>query len=367
MDFWLLIIVTTTLVAVVFVLLSGIARNRIVGFAGHDREFYKSRISEIEQDEKLGRIDPAEAEIIRTQEARKLLGLQGDKEEESSLGPSAGRNLLIASGIFVPLFSAVFYLATSAYAPSFGLFEPDQGIEGRSVQELLRSAERRLALAPDDANGWKVLAPVYLSLGQADKGVAAFRQAIALTEREPGLLTALGEALVVEQGGQVNTEALELFKEAVGKDPENDLSRYYIGLSNAQNGQPNLAISQWESILEKQADNQQWVAFLRERIASVKQGTELSRMPALDQDTVEAMRELDESDRAEMINQMVESLAARLEDNPDDQVGWERLIRSYLVLGRKEEFLKAIESAKNQFPDNAEFLAKLKTIEGEYR
>ena len=83
----------------------------------------------------------------------------------------------------------------------------------------------------------------------------------------------------------------------------------------------------------------------------------------VDEETIEAMNELEQSEQAEMINQMVASLAQRLEENPDDQIGWERLIRSYIVLGRKSDTLEAIKKAKEQFPESTEFLSKLDEIE----
>jgi cytochrome c-type biogenesis protein CcmH len=40
---------------------------------------------------------------------------------------------------------------------------------------------------------------------------------------------------------------------------------------------------------------------------------------------------------------MVEQLDQRLRDNPDDPAGWQRLIRSYVVLGRTDEARAALE------------------------
>ena len=42
-----------------------------------------------------------------------------------------------------------------------------------------------------------------------------------------------------------------------------------------------------------------------------------------------------------MIENMVSGLASRLEDNPSDLAGWERLGRSYMMLGRNQEGLRA--------------------------
>ena len=48
-------------------------------------------------------------------------------------------------------------------------------------------------------------------------------------------------------------------------------------------------------------------------------------------------------ERAAFIRSMVTRLAERLEDNPGDSAGWERLIRAYEVLGENE---KAAEARK---------------------
>ncbi|NQV56360.1 MAG: c-type cytochrome biogenesis protein CcmI, partial [Rhodospirillales bacterium] len=48
---------------------------------------------------------------------------------------------------------------------------------------------------------------------------------------------------------------------------------------------------------------------------------------------VEAVSKLSESERGEFIRSMVNRLAARLRDNPNDGPGWRRLARAYKVLG----------------------------------
>jgi cytochrome c-type biogenesis protein CcmH len=47
-------------------------------------------------------------------------------------------------------------------------------------------------------------------------------------------------------------------------------------------------------------------------------------------------------DRKAMIEGMVASLDARLRDNPGDAEGWQRLIRSYAVLGEAEAAADAV-------------------------
>ena len=43
------------------------------------------------------------------------------------------------------------------------------------------------------------------------------------------------------------------------------------------------------------------------------------------------------ADRNQMIRTMVQRLADRLKENPDDRAGWQRLARAYNVLGETEK------------------------------
>ncbi len=59
---------------------------------------------------------------------------------------------------------------------------------------------------------------------------------------------------------------------------------------------------------------------------------------------------------AESIEKMVDSLAARLKQNPDDQQGWFMLGRSYMVMGRYAEASNAYAQLQKLVGDNANVL-----------
>ncbi len=66
--------------------------------------------------------------------------------------------------------------------------------------------------------------------------------------------------------------------------------------------------------------------------------------------------------QAAMIRAMVEGLAARLEQTPNDVDGWVRLIRSRKVLGESEKAEQAFHRAMELFKDAPAEQAKIVTI-----
>lgn len=60
---------------------------------------------------------------------------------------------------------------------------------------------------------------------------------------------------------------------------------------------------------------------------------------------------------AEDINAMVEKLAARMQENPDDTNGWLMLARSYKMLGRYDEAVAAFGKAEKAVAEDPELLA----------
>ncbi len=68
------------------------------------------------------------------------------------------------------------------------------------------------------------------------------------------------------------------------------------------------------------------------------------------------------AERDKFINQMVEGLAARLKENGKDLEGWMRLLRSYMVLGRRDEAVAALSSARGQFTGDEKSLAELNVL-----
>jgi len=72
---------------------------------------------------------------------------------------------------------------------------------------------------------------------------------------------------------------------------------------------------------------------------------------------VQAAQEMSVEDRAEMILDMVESLAAKLEDNPNNAEGWARLLRARTVLGQSEKLEADKARVREIFKDDPQTLS----------
>ncbi|WP_409432398.1 hypothetical protein ACJ3XI_09300 [Litorimonas sp. RW-G-Af-16] len=64
------------------------------------------------------------------------------------------------------------------------------------------------------------------------------------------------------------------------------------------------------------------------------------------------------------ISAMVEGLALRLADNPDDPEGWTRLIRSRIVLGDFEGLIREHQQMRNVYKDRPEVITKISEESG---
>ena len=78
-----------------------------------------------------------------------------------------------------------------------------------------------------------------------------------------------------------------------------------------------------------------------------------------------AAADMSPEERMEMIRSMVEGLAARLEENPDDPEGWRRLARSYTVLGEPEKATDALRRAVELVPDDLTLHTYARALAGE--
>ena len=210
------------------------------------------------------------------------------------------------------------------------------GLNTREVSGLVPFLIQRVRQYPGDARAWRYLGEAYMAAQDPRDAAKAFGKVIELTGRgDAALDAAYGEALVVANNGAVPQEAEEAFTAALAVDPGNAPARFYLGLARvARNDRPG-AIQIWQSLLDDTPVTSPLHQLLVDRIAMLtSQGLAGGKGAA-------------PNPRA-----MVAMLAARLKADPNDALGWVRLMRAYTVLGEMEKAKQALADARKAFPDN---------------
>ncbi|MEP9355184.1 c-type cytochrome biogenesis protein CcmI [Xanthobacter sp. KR7-65] len=357
-----------------------------------DLAVYRDQLAEIARDAKAGRLPAAEAEAARVEVARRMLAADALREGESSATTPAGldgtdasaaarrrRAAALAALLFVPAFAAALYATMgSPGLPGAPLAERLTAAPDRSdVAILVRRVEEHLQKNPNDGQGYEILAPIYLRLGRPEDAARAYGEAIRILGPTAERQSSRGEALVVAAEGLVTADAARAFALALALDPSEPRSAYFLGLAAEQDGRAPDAARIWSDMLARApagAPYRPMVAAALARVGgappsiSSPPGTPPMAAPTPGQPgpaaaDVAAAAQMSPQDRDAMVRGMVDRLAERLAQQPEDIEGWLRLIRAYGVLGEKAKAEAALKSARTAFKDDAAALARLDAAE----
>ncbi|TIQ34284.1 MAG: c-type cytochrome biogenesis protein CcmI [Mesorhizobium sp.] len=358
MLFWVIAAILT-LGASLAVLLPLAGGTKGASAAGdHDLEVYRDQLSELDRDMARGLIQPGEAEEARAEIGRRILRLgSGSQAGTDAPRPSRSARLVATVAVLaVPLVSWGLYGELgSPDLPSQPLAERlAKNPADSSVDELIARAEAHLAANPSDGKGWDVLAPVYLRLQRYTDAVTAYRNAIRLDGDSAVRQAGLGEAIANAAGGIVSADAQNAFEAALKLDPANAKANFYLAMGLAQEGKKAEAAAAWQKMLGQLAPDSPWRSAVQQALADTAEATAGKPTAGPDADQVEAAQQMSPQDRRAMIETMVAGLDDRLKQNPRDEEGWMRLIRSYVVLGKADEARDALGRAVAAFGADSE-------------
>ena len=349
MFFWILVAVLTAAVAAVL-LLPLLRPVTVEEDASHDVEVYRDQLEELKRDEATGLIGAGEAELARAEVARRLITAK-KAEEKRAAGSTARRNRLAQAFVIVllPALGLCLYLGTGRPdLPSQPLAERLAN-PGDDINMLIARAENHLARNPDDGAGWDLLAPIYYRSGRMEEAANAYRQALRLLGPSTARLDGSAETLIALSNGVVTAEARAQLQQSLALEAGNPRAKYYLALALEQEGKRDEARAAYEALAKESPADAPWLPLVNQRIAG------LANAPGgPSAEDVAAAENLSAGDRQEMIAGMVEGLAAKLQENPDNLEGWLRIIRSYVVLDQRPKAEAALRTALNTFPPESD-------------
>jgi cytochrome c-type biogenesis protein CcmH len=334
LEFLLALLTTAT----VGVLLIPLLRSRTASTGRLDGELaiYRDQLAEIERERAAGTLPESEAAAARIEVERRILAAGDQPPPLARADATLHKVLPPVLALAIPLLALGLYLQTGRpglpAAPfAAGQPPPASADEPFSVEKLLAAARARLAAQPDD----------------------------------PEALSALGEALTLEANGTVTRPAVDAFNKALAARADDPRALYYLGLHEAQSGDSRAALARWRALLAKSPTDAPFLPMLRAEIERVAKAAGLdpdippapTGMPQPSREQQDAMASMTPEQRQQAIRGMVEGLAARMKENPQDRAGWLRLANAWKVLGENGSAADAYAKADALGPVDARILA----------
>ena len=405
--FWVIIAAMT--LAVVATLVVPILRNRPAGWRRDDfnRQVYRDQLRELELDVERGVITADEAEAARVEIQRRLIATgEPDANPDDAVAPARGpvhRAAVASLAILVPTLGLAIYVwignpgapgappgrphpplnASAGQTTAQARPAPASGeMSQHELDENIAKLRARLTDEPNDIQGWLLLARSLTVTERHSEAAAAYQKAFDLDPGNIDAKTSAAEALVLATGGRVTPEAETIFRDVLSTRPNDPASRYYIALGKAQAGAFREAFDMWRSLLLDSPPDAPWRGAVAQRVRDMAERLELdvatvapqaltgapaapAARPAArprQQETgaaaprgpsaedMAAAAKMSPEERQQMIRGMVEGLAERLQDEPNDSQGWQRLVRVYGVLGEPEKAYATMDRALANLP-----------------
>ena len=376
---------------------------------------YRDQLTEVERDRERGLIAETEAEAARIEIGRRLLATDPPKAKSDparDVGQDRKQHRLSARAVMIGVAALLPALALGLYLAYGSPRLPDQPLAARlqdpasdqNLAALVARVEARLREHPEDGEGWEVIAPVYMAWRRYTDAADAYAQAGRLLGESPKRLSGYGQALVLANDGVVSEDARRALARAAELDPDLIEPRILIAIAKEQDGQFAAAIEAWRALLAKgSSGDAPWRDMVRQRIAADEghlagksaPGAPLAGKPVAGEPSggasvggqgggavaskpegtspeaeggaptageMAAAQNLSPAERQAMIEQMVQRLAARLDQQGNDLGGWLKLVRAYSVLDRKDDAMKALAKARVQFSGDATALGQLDAL-----
>ena len=338
--------------------------------AEYDVAVYYDQLQEVDRDRTRGLIDDSQADAARGEIERRLLA--AGRAADLTGKPRVRRHVTLAAAlvVLVPLASVPLYLNLGnpgLPAQPFATREapPENTNEvAEAVRERLAEAEAQTRATPDDPRSWLDLGRLRLVANDVEGAETALARARSLAPSRSEIASAHGEALARLADGQVTPAARAAFVAALEGDAGDPRARYFLALGDYQSGREQDALDAWSALAKGAPANTPWLPTVLARITET--AADLGHdptdwLPVQRGPTgadIAAAQDMTEDERQEMIRSMVDGLAARLQDEPDDLAGWRMLARSWEMLGDPAAAAKAYARAIALDPEHPETLLR---------
>ncbi len=333
-----------------------------------DLAVYRGQLAEVDRDLARGIIGADEAEGLRIEIKRRILGL--DRVAPAAVRGTRPSDLVLPMVVLGVTFAGAValygWLGAPGYAdlphadrvaraevlkaerPSQAEAEaeaakgrPAPAAPAADYAKLMDELRAAVAQRPDDATGLRLLADNERRLGNLAASARAQEQLVKVLGGKATAddHAALADSLVTAAGGIVTAEAEAAIVDSLKVDGTNGTARLYAGLLEAQTGRPDRAFLLWRDLRKDSPADAPWVEYIdgQMEMLAAAAGAEYTPPEGIGPmaGDIAAAAEMSAEDRAEMIKGMVAGLEERLFNEGGSAAEWAQLLTALGVLGDK--------------------------------
>lgn len=324
------------------------------------------QLAEIDRDQARGLISETEARDAAIEIKRRLLALSNAAPDRKRATGRGGWILGIAIVVVGATGVGLYGKFGQPGMPSVPFAErSDERQASAQIVELAEELRTRLMAAEGGGphDGWILLGQTYMRMNNYAGAAEAFGVAAGHPEATSSTFSQAAEAMIAAENGVVTPPAQAVIDRAVELDPLNPAAVYYQAISLEQSGRGVTAYEILVDRVRQETEITPWMDFYIARINQI--GGRIGRpavgpamllagaggAPGPNADEVAAAADMSPEERAAFVQSMVDRLAARLEEEPDDLEGWLRLANAYRVLGDDGAARDALSQAEPLLPE----------------
>ncbi|WP_454694198.1 c-type cytochrome biogenesis protein CcmI [Achromobacter aegrifaciens] len=219
------------------------------------RDFYRAQREQLQRDLNNGSLtasawtraeDELQRDLLQDLELRQVRSI-------SWAGQRAGIVAACLLTLLIPVAAVSLYghLGNPRAAASAGpgqRAEPHAAETANDMTLAINALAQRLRAAPDDADGWYVLARSYETLGRYTDAVAAYQQVLRLVPGQPAVLADLADALLSANQGNPDEASIAAVAQALAAQPDQPKALALAGMMALRRGDAAEALAHWERL-----------------------------------------------------------------------------------------------------------------------
>ena len=228
----------------------------------------KDQLAELARDLAAGTIGREAYEAAQKEIKARLLD---DSAPEAVPAERPRRAPAIALAVLLPLCATGLYIWLGSPAS----LDPQQRQAGMpdaaQIEAMVERLAKKMEAAPDDPQGWLMLARSYRVLGRNADAARAYGKAEGAVAADPKLLTDYAEALALVHEGSLQGKPAELLARALQLDPKHAPARMLLGAAAFQREDWAGAIGEWEQARAQFAADTEEARILDDSIARARE------------------------------------------------------------------------------------------------